>query len=75
MISQYIGKNKLIKQLVNKLKLAQQENEPSLNTKSCLIMSSSSVRVRKKMNKFEFLILDSTCLVYSPSSEFIKKNK
>ena len=37
---------------MNKLELAQQENEPNLNIKSCLVMSLSSANVwKKKLNE------------------------
>ena len=36
---------------MNKFELTWQENEPSLNIKSCLVISSSSAHVRKKWNE------------------------
>ena len=55
---------------MNKLELTQQENEPSLNIKSCLIISSSLARVSKKnqINKFKHLILSSAQFVYNPTT-------
>ena len=69
MILLYMEEKNLIKYLMNKLEFVWQENKPSLNLLSCLIMSSILAQVQNetKMNKFELLKLRSSQLVYNPN--------
>lgn len=69
MILLYMEEKNLIKYLMNKLEFVWQENKPSLNLLSCLIMSSilAQVQNKTKMNKFELLKLGSSQLVYNPN--------
>lgn len=69
MILLYMEEKNLIKYLMNKLEFVWQENKPSLNLLSCLIMSLilAQVQNKTKMNKFELLKLGSSQLVYNPN--------